>query len=650
MFFITFLDEPFKIEEHTVKHYVNQTRLKILDMMRDVYGVDTSDEALLKAVEEHNEVCRLMTEIGNYRKEENPRITGYEYHILNLITYCCPKGLILPKLRETAQELKTRQPDAKKKYRAKIVVVGSEMDDPDFTSLIEDSGALVVADRYCFGSMPGREEIIINDNEDVLTQICRHYLKTSQCPRFMSHQKVQERRDYIQNLVKEYNAALLSDHYAAEFNNDIWIYKGTSDALELNTPIIYSNGSGDDYVHALEDNFELLYVKAKANGGSYTAMVPTKGIDQSGFKFKIIDDNLGDGEDQPFVFGNTDGISALNVSIHDIDSARYVIFQRANIEPSATVAQTIENQVWFVSIAVIIMAVSLAFILSKLITKPIIRLSEAVKILVNGKYDTEFHGHGYREIEELSDTLNFAARELSKHYKLQEDLISNISHDLRTPLTMIKGYGEMMIDIPDENTPENLQIIVDETARLTDLVNDMLDLTKFQSGSRIPEMKCFCLTEMIRATMFRYEKLTEQQSYKIDFSADEDVYVCADVGMILQVVYNLINNAINYTGDDKYVSVKQTVSDGVVRISVTDTGCGIAEEDIPYIWDRYYMADTKKRRKATVGSGLGLSIVKEILVLDGAEHGIESVIDQGTTVWFELDIADADKDDDVIEL
>ena len=205
-FFITFLDSPFKIADHTVKHYVKQARIHILDKMAQIYGVDTSDEALIKAVEEHNEVCRIMTEIGNLRKADNPVITGYEYHVLNLITYCCPKALILPKLRETLEELRTREPDVKKKYRAKIVVVGSEMDDPDFTALIEDSGALVVADRYCFGSMPGREEIIIDKNEDVLTQICLHYLKTSQCPRFMSHDKIQERRDYIKNLVKEYNA------------------------------------------------------------------------------------------------------------------------------------------------------------------------------------------------------------------------------------------------------------------------------------------------------------------------------------------------------------------------------------------------------------------------------------------------------------
>ena len=205
-FFVSFLDVPFKIEPHTVKHYVKQTRMKILDKLGEVYGVDTSDEALIKAVEEHNEVCRLMKEIGDYRKEENPRITGYEYHILSLITYSCPKYLIIDKLRETAQELKTREPDAKKNYRAKIVVVGSEMDDPEFTKLIEESGALVVADRYCFGTMPGREEIVLDKSKDILTQICEHYMYTCQCPRYMSHEKVQGRRDYVNNLVKEYHA------------------------------------------------------------------------------------------------------------------------------------------------------------------------------------------------------------------------------------------------------------------------------------------------------------------------------------------------------------------------------------------------------------------------------------------------------------
>lgn len=205
-FFVSISDIPFKIEPHTVKHYVNQMQTKVLDRLHEVYDVDISEESLRKAVAEHNEVCRLITEIGEYRKEENPRITGYEFHVINLVTYCCPKYLIIDKLRETAQELKTRVPDEKKNYRAKVVVVGSEMDDPDFTKLIEESGALVVADRYCYGSLPGREEIKLTDEHNVLEQIVLHYMRTCQCPRYMSQDKVRGRKEYVRDLVNNYHA------------------------------------------------------------------------------------------------------------------------------------------------------------------------------------------------------------------------------------------------------------------------------------------------------------------------------------------------------------------------------------------------------------------------------------------------------------
>ncbi len=205
-FFVSIADIPFKIMPHTIKHYKRQLQTKVLDKLRDVYGVDVSEKAMRKAVEEHNEVCRLITEIGEYRKEENPRITGYEFHVICLVSYVCPKYLIIDKLRETAEELKTREPDEKKNYRAKIVVVGSEMDDPDFTKLMEESGALVVADRYCFGSLPGREEIQLSDDGDVLEEIILHYMKTSECPRYMSHDKVEGRKEYVRKLVNDYHA------------------------------------------------------------------------------------------------------------------------------------------------------------------------------------------------------------------------------------------------------------------------------------------------------------------------------------------------------------------------------------------------------------------------------------------------------------
>ena len=205
-FFVTFLDMPFKVTDNTVHHYVDQLRRKVLEPLHEVYGVDVSDDALRKAVAEHNEVCRILTEIGQLRKEENPRITGYEYHILNLVSYCCPKYLIVDKLRETLEELKTREPDEKSPYRARIVIVGSEIDDPEFIKTVEQSGALIVADRFCFGALPGRQEIPLREGEPALRQICRFYQQSSQCPRYMARDKVLDRREFVYRLVKEYHA------------------------------------------------------------------------------------------------------------------------------------------------------------------------------------------------------------------------------------------------------------------------------------------------------------------------------------------------------------------------------------------------------------------------------------------------------------
>ena len=437
------------------------------------------------------------------------------------------------------------------------------------------------------------------------------------------------------------SVAVLADSYSKEYYNDIWVYKTSGGRLDFNYPLVYSAGSNDDYGPFLEKNFEGLYMRAKENGGSYIAMVPMKNFKESYFEFKPIDDNFNSPDEYPFVSGNVHSVSAMRISTHVNGTNEYVIVQRANMAPGGTMIQTLEDQVLIMGIVMIIMALALAVILSKLITKPIVRMNASAKSLALGKYNTEFSGHGYREIEELSDTLNFASKELSKNDRLQKELISNISHDLRTPLTMIKGYGEMMRDIPDEKTPENVQVIIDETARLTDLVNDMLDLSKIQAGTRVPNIKAFSLTEAVRSTMFRYEKLASED-YKIEFFADSDVYVYADSGMILQVIYNLINNAINYTGEDKYVCVRQTVDGESVRISITDTGVGIAEEDVPYIWNRYYRVD-KVHKRATVGTGLGLSIVKEILELHNATYGVTTTVNKGSTFWFELKTADSNE-------
>ena len=205
-FFVTHTDMPFKITDYTIKGYVQQMQVHVLNRIHEVFGADVSDAAIRKAVEEHNEVCRIISEIREMRKAENPVITGYEFHLLNLVTYTCPKALILPYLRETLEELKTREPDVKSPFRARVAIVGSEIDDPNLTKLIEGCGALVVSDRYCFGSTPGREVIELNDEEDALTQICRHYMEVSECARYISDEKVLQRRETADRLAKEFKA------------------------------------------------------------------------------------------------------------------------------------------------------------------------------------------------------------------------------------------------------------------------------------------------------------------------------------------------------------------------------------------------------------------------------------------------------------
>ncbi|MBQ3261794.1 MAG: 2-hydroxyacyl-CoA dehydratase [Oscillospiraceae bacterium] len=205
-FFVTIIDPPMKGDKTSLDYYKVQLQKHLMGPLKNVFGVDTSDEALRRAIERFNKVCRVITEIGELRKLDNPPITGYEFHVIQLVSEVCPHELILPYLEETLAELKKRKPDPEFPFRARVVLAGSEIDDPEFTKLIEMCGAMVVADRYCFGSMPSREEIEIADGEDAFTAICRHYLHWNQCARFMDGLKIDQRHDELKRLVKEYKA------------------------------------------------------------------------------------------------------------------------------------------------------------------------------------------------------------------------------------------------------------------------------------------------------------------------------------------------------------------------------------------------------------------------------------------------------------
>lgn len=205
-FFTSHLDVPYSDDEDCVEHIKEQVSRKILKPMHDNYGVDISDESIRAAVKEHNEVSRILTEIGDFRKLDNPPITGYEYSLLVLASYICPKALILDILKDTLEEIKTREADPEPFYRIRVGVVGSEIDDPELIKLIESSGAMVVFDRYCYGSFPGRQVIELSDDEDALTQVCRWYLHNTECPRHCTLHRVKHRNDFIAQLTKDFKA------------------------------------------------------------------------------------------------------------------------------------------------------------------------------------------------------------------------------------------------------------------------------------------------------------------------------------------------------------------------------------------------------------------------------------------------------------
>ncbi len=308
----------------------------------------------------------------------------------------------------------------------------------------------------------------------------------------------------------------------------------------------------------------------------------------------------------------------------------------AMITPVNATVSTLQIQLYIITAIMILASVAIALVLADVIAKPLVRLNEGAKKLSQGNYNADFNGSGYLEVKELSDTLNSTAIELSKVDELRRELIANISHDLRTPLALIYSYAEMMQDFPDEITSTQVQTIMSETKRLSSLVNDILDVSKLETGTMELHMHNYNLTESIEETVERLSELLRNDGYFIVFEHSEDVYVTADEAKITQALYNLLTNAVNYSTGDKHIVVRQNRVQNSVRIEVVDHGDGIAPENIPYIWDRYYKVD-KKHKRAITGTGLGLSIVKKIFELHGAGYGVESELGKGSVFWFQLE-------------
>ncbi len=317
-------------------------------------------------------------------------------------------------------------------------------------------------------------------------------------------------------------------------------------------------------------------------------------------------------------------ICAKFIKIKNVD---YLLILDARLAPVNPAVSTLKNQLVYISFIVVIVSVFVAVGVGYLISKPIKKINDSAKLLAKGNRDIVFDGKGYLEIEDLNNTLNYAVVELKKTEQLQKELLANISHDLKTPITLISGYAEMMKDFPEENTKENLELIVGECNRLNLLVNDLLELSRLQSKTTIFNDTKFNITKLIKDIVERQKLLSE---FEIEFNYEIECFIYADEKRISQVIYNFITNAINYSKDIKKIIIEQQLFDNKVSISVKDFGIGIKEEDLSLIWNRYYRVD-KTHKRDMKGTGLGLSIVKEILDYYGYEYYVVSDEGKGST-------------------
>lgn len=323
------------------------------------------------------------------------------------------------------------------------------------------------------------------------------------------------------------------------------------------------------------------------------------------------------------------------------------LFLNTSLEPLDSTVSILRVQMLQVSLAMLVLGFGISAFLSRLISTPITRITLSAEKLAQGDYNVKFNGRGYTETEQLADTLNYASKEITKVDTMRRDLMANISHDLRTPLTMVKAYAEMIRDLSGDDPVkrgEHLEIIIEESDRLATLVNDIMDLTKLESGATELNKELFCVGSRLKDIMTRYTLLSERDGYKFYLSADDEAWGEADLVKFDQVIYNLVNNAVNYSGEEKSIYVMQIATPKTIQISVTDTGSGIDKELMPLIFDRYYRAEKHKRE--VIGTGLGLSIVKQIFILHGFKFGVKSEEGVGSTFWFEMDRKNPPKNQD----
>lgn len=397
-------------------------------------------------------------------------------------------------------------------------------------------------------------------------------------------------------------------------------YKETFDSYSINNDICI------EVVKEGEDSYSSFYYNKKCLSMNSTAFKNFKSDFISGKttskSAEIINPN----------FNNNTLVLAANLGNNTY------IFISTSLVPLDSSATILKSQFIVVAIIVLLIAIIISYFISRKLSNPIIKLNQAAKKIGKKEYDINLPlDDTPREIVELSETLNDAVRELESNDKLRTELMANVGHDLKTPLTMIKAYAYAIKDLNSDNKEKreaDLNIIIEEVDRLSLLVEDILELSKIEAGAYPMQMERFNISKMIKNILRRYDIL-EKEGYQFIFDCKKEAFVTGDVKRLEQVVYNLINNAVNYTGDDKKITIRQTNKKETVLIEVIDTGKGIDKKEIDLIWDKYYQIN-KNHKRNKFGTGLGLSIVKQILENHHCKYGVLSEKKKGTTFYFEI--------------
>ena len=419
--------------------------------------------------------------------------------------------------------------------------------------------------------------------------------------------KTRDINDIVNNISQSYNSESFDDILdSLTFNNNVCI------EIIDNSGLLYSSNSQIRGCLIDKDVNNLKYIEKKS------AFIKSN---ETIFKYETTNPKF---KNETLIYGKK-----INNNVS--------VFVTTSLEPLGSTTSILASQLVYVSIGVLLLSFLVAYFISRKISKPIVKLNESAKEMASGNYNIIFESStSIKEIEELSQTLNETTVELSKTENLRRELLANVSHDLKTPLTMIKAYAEMAKDLNSKNIKkreENLNVIIEETDRLNLLVNDILELSKVQANVNKLNIEQFNLIDLIKIILKRYEYLETTKNYKFIFNFETNNIVRADKKRLEQVIYNLINNAINYTGEDKkiFINVKNT-NEGV-KIEIVDTGKGIEQDELDLIWDKYYKVD-KSYQRENVGTGIGLSIVKNILINHNFKYGVDSVKNKGTTFWF----------------